>query len=166
MMVRQPFQENHWRYNACKRYPEDYELWVTIAEHHELANIPKIYLDYRVWPNSVSQNLWHRWRDQFIDIQSRLLARMGMVPNTSQRKIHESLAFDEIPPNAQFIAAAHAWLLLIDDHNRKTSALNERGLTRVLTGRYIALYRAAARDNLKVAGLADSPFRQYVEIPL
>jgi glycosyltransferase involved in cell wall biosynthesis len=166
MMVHQPFKENSWRYDTRKRYPEDYQLWVTIAEHHELANLPKIYLDYRVWPSSVSQNLWHRWRDQFIDIQSRLLARMNLVPNSEQRKIHESLAFDEIPSNAKFIADAHDWLLTIGAHNRKSLALNERGLTRVLTGRYIALYRAAARSGLEVDGLADSPFRRYVEIAL
>jgi glycosyltransferase involved in cell wall biosynthesis len=166
MMVHEPFKQNHWRYNTAKRYPEDYELWVTIAEHHELANLPRIYLDYRVWPSSVSQNLWHRWRDQFIDIQCRVLARIGLVPNGEQRKIHESLAFDEILPDANFIVDAHDWLLTIDAHNRKTPALMERGLTRVLTGRYIALYRAVARGGVKVDGLADSPFRRYVEISL
>jgi len=166
MMVHQPFKDHHWRYNTRKRYPEDYQLWVTIAEHHELANLPKIYLDYRVWPSSVSQNLWERWRDQFIDIQCRLLARMGLSPNDEQRKIHESLAFDEIPSDANFISDAHHWLLMIDAHNRNAPALNERGLTRVLTGRYIALYRAAARCGIKVEGLADSPFHRYVEIPL
>jgi glycosyltransferase involved in cell wall biosynthesis len=166
MMVHQRFQENHWRYNTARRYPEDYDLWVTIAEHHQIANLPRICLEYRVWPSSVSQVLWERWRDQFTDIQCRLLARMGLVPDSAQRKIHESLAFDEIPPDAQFIASAHHWLLEIDKHNRRQPSLDDRGLSRVLTGRYIALYRAAAAVGLEIEGLASSPFRRYVEVPL
>jgi glycosyltransferase involved in cell wall biosynthesis len=166
MMVHQPFKENHWRYNTAQRFPEDYDLWVTIAEHHEIANLPRIYLDYRVWPSSVSQVLWKGWRDHFTGIQCRLLARMGLVPSERQLKIHEALAFDEITPDAKFIQSAHEWLLEIDRHHQRHPSLDVRGLSRVLTGRYIALYRAATGRGLEIAGLANSPFRRYVEIPL
>jgi glycosyltransferase involved in cell wall biosynthesis len=166
MMVREAFIRNRWRYSTLKRFPEDYDLWVTIAERHELTNIPKVYVDYRVWPSSVSQILWERWREQFVEIQCRLLARMGLVPDDPQRGVHEALAFDEIVADVTFLTKAHTWLLTIDRHNRTQPALDSRGLARVLTGRYIALFRVAQRHGLQIDGLADSPFRQNVEIPL
>ena len=166
MMRNQPFRDNGWRYSTRRRFPEDYDLWVTIAERHGLANIPRIHLDYRIWPGSVCQDPNLRWRNEMVEIQCRMLARMGLTPSAHQRAIHEALAFDEIRAEAGFIAEAHAWLLEIDRHNRRQPALDERGLARVLTGRYIALYRAAVRCGVPVEGLADSPFRRYVEIPL
>jgi hypothetical protein len=166
MMLHQAFRDNGWRYSTRRRFPEDYDLWVTIAEHHELANIPKVYLDYRIWPGSVCQDPQVQWRDEMVEIQCRMLARMGLIPSTRQRAIHAALAFDEIVPQADFLAEAHAWLLEIDHHHRMSPSLDEEALARTLTGRFIALWRAAAGCGANVEGLADSPFRHYVEIPL
>jgi hypothetical protein len=166
MMRGQEFKENGWRYSTRRRFPEDYDLWVTIAERHELTNIPKIHLEYRVWPGSVSQDPQLRWRGEMVEIQCRMLGRMGLKPDEHQRAVHAALAFDEIRAEAAFIADAHAWLLEIYHHNQRQPAVDDRGLARVLTGRYIALYRAAGRCGVEIEGLADSPFRRYVEIPL
>ena len=166
MMRHQAFEENGWRYSMRRQFPEDYDLWITIAERHELANMPRIYLEYRAWPGSVSHDRSVRWREKFLEIQCRLLARMGLVPDDRQQVIHMALAFDDIPGDAKFIADAHAWLLEICRHNQRQPAVDDGGLTRVLTGRYIALYRAAARCGAQIDGLADSPLRHHVEIPL
>ena len=101
-----------------------------------------------------------------MEIQCQLLARLGLVPDDRQRAIHTALAFDEIPAEPQFIADAHAWLLSIYHHNQQKPVLDAEGLARVLTGRYIALFRAAVRCGAQIEGLADSPFRKYVTIPL
>lgn len=166
MMRRQAFVENGWRYSTRRKFPEDYDLWVTIAQRHELANIPKVYLDYRVWPGSVCQDPQLRWRNEMLQTQFRVLARLGLTPNERQRSLHEALAFEEIRAETKFIADAHAWLLEIYQADQRQPALNAQGLARALTGRYIALVRTAARCGAEVAGLADSPFRRYVEIPL
>jgi glycosyltransferase involved in cell wall biosynthesis len=166
MMRHQAFRQNGWRYNTRRRFPEDYDLWITIAQRHALANIPKVYLDYRRWSGSVSHDPRLRWREEIVEIQCRLLACMGLVPEDVQRVIHTALAFDEIPAEAAFIAAGHAWLLEIQQCNARQRAVDALALERVLTGRYIALVRAAARCGVKIDGLAESPFRQYVTVPL
>jgi hypothetical protein len=166
MMRRQAFAENGWRYETDKRIPEDYFLWTLIAQRHELANIPKVYLEYRIWPGSMCQKPWPEMRQQSVAAQCRFLKLTGLTPNHQQRGIHQALAFDEIPAEAAFIAAAHQWLLEIWRHNDRSRVFNPAALARVLTGRYIALVRAAARCGATIPGLADSLFRPYVEIPL
>jgi glycosyltransferase involved in cell wall biosynthesis len=166
MMRRRAFVANGWRYQNRKRFPEDYDLWVTIAQRHELTNIPKVYLDYRIWPGSMCQKPWPELCEQCVAAQCRLLALTGLVPDESRRTIHHALAFDEIPAEATFIAAAHDWLLDIWRHNERRRVFEPAALARVLTGRYIALVRAAAKCGEAVPGLAGSIFRPYVEIPL
>jgi glycosyltransferase involved in cell wall biosynthesis len=166
LMRHQAFRENGWRYTTRRRFPEDFDLWVTIAQQHELANIPKIFLEYRIWPGSVSQDPQLRWRDEVVELQCRLLNWIGLSPNDHQRSIHGALAFDQFPGEARFITEAHGWLLEIHHHNKSTRFFDEEALARVLTGRYIALVRAAARGGLHIEGLDESPFRNYVTIPL
>jgi len=166
MMRRAAFAENGWRYSTRRNFPEDYDLWITIAHTHEFANIPKVYLDYRITAAAAESNARRHWPEEVISIQCRLLARMGLFPDDRERAIHTALAFDQIREETEFIAAAHAWLLKIRDHNKRKPALDDNGLARVLTGRYIALFRAATRAGIEIDGLAESPFRRYVEIPL
>jgi glycosyltransferase involved in cell wall biosynthesis len=166
MMRRQAFQENGWRYTTDKTIPEDYFLWTLIAQRHKMANIPKVFLDYRIWPGSMCQKGWTELRDQCVVAQCRLLALAGLNADDPQRGVHYPLAFDEIPTDATFIAAAHQWLLEIWRHNDRSRFFDSAALARVLTGRYIALVRAAARCGKNIPGLADSLFRPYVQIPL
>lgn len=166
MMRRQPFRDHGWRYDTRKNFPEDYDLWVTIAQAHELANIPKVYLDYRIWPGSVCQNLWPHWQDQHVAVQCRLLKRLGLIPDERQLAIHKALAFDNILADPQWIADAHDWLLSILHQNQRRLVLDARGLTRALTGRYLALCRAAASSGVEIDGLTDSPFRSHVRVPV
>jgi hypothetical protein len=166
MMRHQAFKENGWRYETDKGIPEDYFLWTLIARRHEMANIPKVYLDYRIWPGSMCQKPWPQMRSQSVVAQCRLLALTGLIPDEEHCRIHEALAFDEIPAQTSFIAAAHAWLVEIWRHNDRRPFFESAALARVLTGRYIALVKAAARCRKRIPGLSDSMFRRYVEVPL
>jgi glycosyltransferase involved in cell wall biosynthesis len=166
MMRQEQFARNGWRYAERQQFPEDYDLWVTILQRHELANLPKVLLAYRIWPGSVCQRPWPAQRDQHLAVQCRLMEGIGLAPNPRQRAIHRALAFDEIPAEAKFLASAHEWLNEIWRHNEQKPFFDPQSLARVLTGRYIALVRAAARCGEKIAGLTDSMFRPYVEIPL
>jgi len=166
MMRHDVFKKHGWRYSTRRNFPEDYDLWTALSERHEFANIPKVYLDYRVLPGAIAPSGRRHWPETVISIQERLLARMGLIPNPRQRTVHAALAFDEITHEQDFISAAHKWLIDISEHHRVQPVFNQRGLTRVLTGRYVALCRAAARGGIEVAGLAESPFRQYVTTSL
>jgi glycosyltransferase involved in cell wall biosynthesis len=166
MMRRQDFLDHGWRYDTRRPFPEDYDLWVTIAEHRELANLPKVYLEYRIRPDSVCRGDWPLQQDQHVAVQCRLLDRLGLYPNHHQRAIHKALAFDQIASDARFIADAHAWLLEILAHNDAAPVFSDRGLRRVLTGRYIALVRAARLRALEIKGLDESPFKRLVRVPL
>ena len=159
-------RENGWCYPVGKHIPEDYHLWAAIAQRHELINLPRVYLDYRIWPNSMCQKPWPQLRDQCVVAQSRLLANIGLTPNDAQKSIQRALAFDEIAQNPMFIEAAHQWLLAIWNANQRRPFFDSEGLARVLTGRFIALVRAAARCEMNLNSLAASPFRAYVEVPL
>jgi hypothetical protein len=166
MMRHDAFQQFGWRYSTRRNFPEDYDLWISMSERHEFANIPTVYLDYRILPSAIAPSGRRHWPETVIGIQSRLLERMGIAPIERQRMIHSALAFDEIPAKADFLSEAHAWLIQILEHNRRRSTLNETGLARVLTGRYVALVRTASRHGLEIEGLADSPFREHVNMPL
>ena len=170
MMRGEAFKKNGWRYSMERRFPEDYELWVTIAKKHLIVNLPRVYLEYRIWPGSVRQQRWEGWEDHQVDLQCRLLSRVGIVPDAREREIHKALSFDQVAADAEFLRSAHAWLVKILEHNRRMGAdayFAEAGLMRALTGRYIALAKKAAETGEGVYGeLMDSPFRGNVEIAL
>ena len=166
MMRREELLANGWRYQNRPRFPEDYDLWVTIAQRRQLANLPVVLLDYRIWPGSMCQKPWPELRIQSLAAQCRLLEMIGLVPDADQRDIHLALAFDQISDDADFICSAYRWLVQIHQANQRKKFFESEALARVLTGRYIALVRAAARSGWPVAGLAESIFRPYVEIPL
>jgi hypothetical protein len=166
MMRRDAFLAEGWRYSERRKYPEDYDLWATIARRHELANLPTVLLDYRAWPGSVSNEAHLCWRDEVVDIQLRMLSWLGISAGTAERRLHGALAFDQIPAEREFLEHAHDWLVRIAEKNRRERVFDEIALMRVLTGRFIALARTAARMGVTVPGFASSPFMPFVEVPI
>jgi GT2 family glycosyltransferase len=59
-------------YRSCYDYVEDYDLWLRLLEHCELANLPDVVLDYRWHENNVS--VTHRRRQTILAIATRASA--------------------------------------------------------------------------------------------
>lgn len=53
---RRKFVEEAGSFDETMRATEDRDLWLRIAQRHEIAFIPKVIAYYRVWPNSASTN--------------------------------------------------------------------------------------------------------------
>ncbi|MGD9921567.1 MAG: glycosyltransferase family 2 protein [Pseudorhodoplanes sp.] len=50
-------------YRAVTEMAEDYDLWLRIAEHNAIANLPEVLLDYRMHPDQISHGL--NWSQRF-----------------------------------------------------------------------------------------------------
>lgn len=145
MMRHDAFRDYGWRYTCARRFPEDYDLWVTITEHHRIVNLPGVYLEYRIWPGSICQQRWPEFEDHQVAIQCRLLGRLGLAVSAEERRIHQALAFDQIPAEEVFLRAAHGWLRRILEQNQQAQRFEALALIRTLTGRYVALLKHARR---------------------
>jgi hypothetical protein len=66
--------------------PEDYDLWLRIAKHWEVANLPEILLQYRELPNSISRSKLNMMQER-----ARLMSLL-----TIKETLHESAKNDDI----------------------------------------------------------------------
>lgn len=66
-------------YDPSALYAEDYALWLSISERHDIANLPEYLLMYRVHPNQVSlRKLKAQWRAS-TSIRNAARSRMGQM---------------------------------------------------------------------------------------
>ena len=66
--------------------PEDYDLWLRIAKHWDVANLPEILLQYRELPNSISRSK--------LNMMQERARRMSLL--ALKETLHESAKNDDI----------------------------------------------------------------------
>jgi len=59
MMRSRELNRHKLRYNETSGHSEDWELWQRAAKHMKLANIPEVFLRYRLHPNNESKKNQH-----------------------------------------------------------------------------------------------------------
>ncbi len=70
VMMRTDIFRRHGFYNPAYRYAEDYELWRRVARHHNVANLPQVFVHKEIKPDQMTARYRHR------SILSRLRAQI------------------------------------------------------------------------------------------
>jgi hypothetical protein len=67
--------------------PEDYDLWLRIAKHWEVANLPEVLLQYRELPNSISRS-----KLAIMQERARLMSLLALKEILSQSTTDDAIA--------------------------------------------------------------------------
>lgn len=75
MMRADLFKQHGIHYNETLQTTQDYDLWVNIVQHHQLANLPDVLIYYREHNASVSSRLFGKQKNTHIKIRGELISR-------------------------------------------------------------------------------------------
>ena len=79
VMMRKSAVENVGPYDESWRFAQDYELWLRISEKYEIANVPKVLLNYRETSGSITGSK-NKLQTGFVMKAKRMAIKRGQYP--------------------------------------------------------------------------------------
>ena len=145
------------KHNLCYRYDyqhaEDYDLWVNIAQHADLANIPEIHLLYRIHPGHIVQRHATLKIESANRIRLRQLEILGITPSPDELALHAALSMWKFDCSMQFMENTERFLLMILAANKHTQHYDPTTLLGIIQERWFALCYTNARLGLQTWNL-------------
>jgi len=143
MIRRSLLAEHGLTYNPTFQYAQDYDLWVRIGEHAELANIPHVLLHYRLHRQQVGRLQQEAQLQAAARVQLAQLERLGLQPTEAEQALHEAISYSRFEPTRRFIDAAELWLCQILEANRQAGRYAEAALAQAIGMRWYTICRLA-----------------------
>jgi hypothetical protein len=135
-------------YDLGYQAAEDYDLWVRLAEHTRLANLPEVLYQYRQHAAQKTRvdRASGRQSIETMQIQARLLRQLGLNPNEADLRLHDALSYRRFEQTPHFVERAASWLERLVDANVETRRYQPQLLESVLAELWYLVCRAAARQ--------------------
>lgn len=86
-------QQFNLRFNYDFIHAEDYELWIQVSKHAQLANVPQVLLKYRVHENSVSSKYQAQQWQNTLRIIKIAFQQLGVDVNDEEIAAYQKLAY-------------------------------------------------------------------------
>jgi hypothetical protein len=133
-------------YDVAFPSAQDYDLWVRLAAHTRLANLPVVLVQRRIYAAQKSQQ---DYRSGVADVATRTnrlrqLERLGLKPSQAELNLHQALSHWQFQTSRSFLDDAGAWLTRIRAANALTGCYSSSVLDRVLGQRWHAVCLAGA----------------------
>lgn len=163
VMLRRSWLDIHGlRYDPAHLHAEDYGLWLRASRHFLLANLPEALLRYRVHPSSTTQRHRPRMLQSVHAIHAEYFERCGLRVGQEELAVHEELAGLAPEGRVFSLAAAHAWLVRLDEFNRSRRVWPEPFFRRRLGNRWLwACISAAGSVGRRASVFFRSPFARH-----
>ncbi|RPH82021.1 MAG: glycosyltransferase [Nitrospiraceae bacterium] len=143
MMRRERLVRAGLSYDAGSVHAEDYDLWVRAARHMVLANIPEVFLRYRLHPQQVVQKHEAEKLASAGRVRLAQLEFLGIRPTEDEFALHHALSTWQFRATQDFIGASLAWLHKLKTANDVAGIYQEKVFLRVLGQRWAALCATA-----------------------
>ncbi len=155
--------EEGYFYNKEFIGAEDYELWVRMSKKYNLANIGKVLLKYRIYPEHSWARLKHEQSNASQRIRKDQLLSLYVPLSYENMRLHSRISNLKTGEFVNFFNDSREWLLLIEQINKKEKIYNEEALRRVLAYRFWALCNFPGRLGFRAWKIFwRSPFSKYV----
>lgn len=149
------YEEKYWG-------AQDYALWLGCVEKGlRLANIGEVLLRYRVHGGQLSAAM-EKMQGEGTVIRSRFLKAWSGEIREEELALHDMVSRDFFEATDEFVAAAVRWLKRLAILNEARPRFGREALLRVLTGRFVALWRFAKLHGLMLPEVVATPFGPYV----
>lgn len=110
------FRENHLTYDGNYNPTEDYELWTRLLHRFPCANLPRVLLNYRVHPHSMTGSDWTNMDEQARRIMHNQYAALGVPCTRAQSRLNRDIGMARVAPAD--LPAARDWLENLHRHNQ------------------------------------------------
>lgn len=140
------------RYDPHFNRTEDYDLWERMIHTIPFSNIPKVAYYYRRHPGSSTMSHSAEMIEQYREIVTRQLERIGIIPMEDQLALHEKIGLQKHADSFDELYAAEVWLKKIK-HHAGTAGYRQAILDNVLSQFWFRFCRNSALLGEKAARL-------------
>jgi glycosyltransferase involved in cell wall biosynthesis len=148
MMRTSLLRDNNLFYNDSLVPAEDYHLWLVLAQHTQLANLPEILLHYRVHEGQISNRKAQIQRDYAQMARNSLIETLINRPLLDEEKILSRHLFEQTESifDIDLISRIHTWIDYLIVANQATGLYDRSGFSIMLHQR---LYKINKRHYMK-----------------
>lgn len=143
MLRRAALQVHDLRYDETLARAQDYDLWVRLARHAPLVNLPRPLVRYRLHAGQVGAADSAGQRATAQQVRRMQLGWLGLEPSASEMDLHLALSTSGFVASRDWLGQARAWLEKIAAANQRSGEYPARALRRILAHRWLAACRAA-----------------------
>jgi glycosyltransferase involved in cell wall biosynthesis len=134
-------KKNNIKYSENRIHSEDFQFWIDISAHAELANLPLPLLSYRIHENQITGNeKLSLVKTETLDaIRMSQLRKLNLSPTAEELKLHHIIANGEKVRHESDMQAASRWLKKILEHSKNNSILNDAYIKKIIFERWLRL---------------------------
>lgn len=122
-------------------HAEDYVLWVSVAKHAKLVNIPKVLIKYRTHDSSLMSTFGKENLEVADNVRKMQLKEIGIDPSDDEFLIHKTITSWNFQNSSKYIIEVRNWFLKILNANKNTSYYNQEALALFLNEKLIEIYK-------------------------
>lgn len=126
-------------YSAEFPHAEDYELWSRLSDICSCANIAEVLLHYRLHRDNIGFRESKMQGASADGVRLRLLASMGVKPDTAERATHAAVSSWRVPLEGAALGSAHDWLLKLVRANRVSRRYPQQTFERTVARRWFQI---------------------------
>ena len=124
------------QYGFCEDFPvsQDFDLFVRLGERHKMANIPRVLARRRLHGGRVTRERVALVKEKNLEIVAKQLAALGVEYTAEDLENHFALPRLRklaVRPDAAYLDWVEAWLLKLQEANRRSRRYPEHDLRTV-----------------------------------
>ncbi|MCC5944603.1 MAG: glycosyltransferase [Bernardetiaceae bacterium] len=134
---------------------EDYQLWVRMSYHTEIANLSEPLIRYRQHDQNISVARQALNSEYLQKIHCYQLAKLGIEPSEAQLKTHRQLSKRDDKVNSAFLATSLDWLWQLHQAQQAQNLYDTKAWGEELRFRAMLLITEALDEGRAVAEILD-----------
>jgi glycosyltransferase involved in cell wall biosynthesis len=147
------------RFAVCS----DFDLWVRVAGKHKIGNLPEVLVRRRMHGERITRKKAQLVKEKQLEIFGAQLTELGVTFSATDLERHRLLLYmgkSGFAPDHAYLEWAGAWLLKLQETNRRTRRYPEGPFARVMGEVWFQVCRRAS------AGLGWTAWRRFWQSPL
>lgn len=164
IMRREFLNQNNFKYDEEHNGAEDYDLWVRIAKHHKLANLPEALLLYRIHSNQMATTFSKKQVQLSKLIRKRMLNELMSNISENEFEVHNDIAYTNAKSDTEWVKSALKWLAKLKSANDLKGIYPEPAFRKMLADRALFVCFAKGVSFSKISIFMKSDFLKYTDL--
>jgi len=154
-------------YDEAYTCAQDYEFWVRISRHTNLANLDDILVLHRIHNESLGTINREGQKEATNRIRRSQIEELGISPNQKEVSVHNDLGSWNLRCRRSFVQDSHDWLQKLQHANSLAKHYQEPAFSNILAERWYGVCRGARRLGLwSWMTFWRSPLSSFVDLSL
>lgn len=129
----------------------DYDLWVRLAAHYRVWNLPQVLVRYRIHQGSMTAQGTDSLESQVRQVVRQCLSGLGIEPDSVELELHRRIGSLDVSNDAAFLSRCGRWLTRLYRSNCASRLYPDDAFRTFLGETWFSLCSAASTGGWPVA---------------